>query len=137
VTIHARLRIATRIHFALLRHLGEGIDVGTMLKNDAEAREVLWVCDATQDAELNALANQYRRALVLENESLQMPAAGHAMQDTAWAKDSSGFGLSQLPGSQSPHVPATHRAPPQEKAPATRRWLAAMGWNRRGVHTAR
>ena len=38
---NTRLRIATRIHFALLHRLGEGIDVGHMLKNEAEAREVI------------------------------------------------------------------------------------------------
>ena len=36
----SRLRIATRIHYALLRHLGTGIDVGYMLKREDYAREV-------------------------------------------------------------------------------------------------
>ena len=57
-----RLRIATRIHFALMRHLGaDMVDVGQMLKSDSEAREVLWVCDATGDAELMSLARRCRR----------------------------------------------------------------------------
>lgn len=93
--LNTRLRIATRIHFALLRHMGEGIDVGQMLKHEAQAYEVLWVCDASGDAELVALARQYRRALTLEVEA-QAPA-GHAHQDTPWAKDTSGFGVSQPP----------------------------------------
>ena len=57
-----RLRIATRIHFSLLRHLGEGVDVGHMLKNESAAREVLWVCQASADAELMSLARQFDRA---------------------------------------------------------------------------
>ena len=31
-----RLRIATRIHFALLRHYGEDVGVSTLLKGEAE-----------------------------------------------------------------------------------------------------
>ena len=56
---NTRLRIATRIHFSLRRHLGEGVDVAMMLKNDDYAREALWVCEALGDAELVALARQY------------------------------------------------------------------------------
>jgi len=95
VDLNTRLRIATRIHFALLRHLGEGVDVAVMLKHDSQAREVLWVCDASGDAELVALARQYRRAVELEAEG--HAAAGHAQQDTPWARDTSGFGVSQPP----------------------------------------
>ena len=42
-----RLRIATRIHFALLRHYGEDVAVSTLLRDEAQAREVLWVCEAS------------------------------------------------------------------------------------------
>ncbi len=59
---NTRLRIATRIHFLLLRHLGEGVDVARMLKSDAEAREVLWVCEGSGNGELVTLARQYRAA---------------------------------------------------------------------------
>jgi hypothetical protein len=96
-----RLRIATRIHFALLRHLGaDMVDVGQMLKSDSEAREVLWVCDATGDAELMSLARRFRRAGSLEASEAQAKTAagaGHAAQDTPWARDTSGFGLTQPP----------------------------------------
>jgi hypothetical protein len=57
---NTRLRIATRIHFALRRHLGEGVDVAMMLKNEDYAREALWVCEALGDADLATLARQYR-----------------------------------------------------------------------------
>ena len=61
-----RLRIATRIHFALLRHLGTDVDIGHLLKNEAEAREVLWVCDASGDTELVSLATRFRIATEAE-----------------------------------------------------------------------
>jgi len=60
---NTRLRIATRIHFALRRHLGEGVDVAQMLQSDAYAREALWVCEAIGDPELAALARQYDAGL--------------------------------------------------------------------------
>jgi hypothetical protein len=95
VDLNTRLRIATRIHFALLRHLGEGVDVAKMLKHEDQAREVLWVCEASGDAELVALGQQYQRAATLEEES--QLAAGHTQQETLWARDTSGFGISQPP----------------------------------------
>ncbi len=58
----ARLRIATRIHYALLRELGAGIDVAYMLKSDDYAREVLCVCDGCGDDELVALARRFEHA---------------------------------------------------------------------------
>jgi hypothetical protein len=61
-TANTRLRIATRIHFLLLRYLGEGVDVARMLKSDDEAREVLWVCEGSGQRELVTLAGQYRAA---------------------------------------------------------------------------
>ena len=96
-----RLRIATRIHFALMRHLGADlVDVGLMLKSESQAREVLWVCDASGDAELMSLARRFRRAGSAEAAAAQAKAAagaGHAAQETPWARDTSGFGLTQPP----------------------------------------
>ena len=89
----SRLRIATRIHFALLRHYGEQIEVGVLLKNEADAREALWVCDASGDAELMALAQQFRVAS--RDEAKARVKAKTAPQDAAWARDTSGFGLSR------------------------------------------
>ena len=57
-----RLRIATRIHFALLRHYGEDVAVSTLLHDEADACEALWVCDASGHAELVTLAMQFRAA---------------------------------------------------------------------------
>ena len=98
----SRLRIATRLHFLLLRHLGESVDVGKMLKSEDEAREVVWVCQASGDAELIALAQQFAlanaAAKTLRDAAVSQGAAGgHAPQETAWAGDTSGFGVSQSP----------------------------------------
>jgi len=136
---NTRLRIATRIHFALLRHLGEGVDVAMMLKHEGQAREVLWVCEACGDPELVALGRQYQRAIALEDET--RVAAGHAQQDTPWARDTSGFGVSQPPelpelvvrrGSIVPTLTAAVSSPAEARGPAT--WLNPANWLRRSQH---
>lgn len=81
-----RLRIATRIHFALLRHFDENVDVETLLAGGEEAREALWVCEASQDRELAALARAFRAA-----EKQPARPAG-ASQDPKAAREHSGFG---------------------------------------------
>jgi len=123
---NTRLRIATRIHFALLHRLGEGIDVGTMLKNDAEAREVLWVCEACGSAELAALARQFVRA-----DELGRTAAGHTPHDTAWARDTSGFGVSRPP-----EVPESADGRPARRraASVSSGWFKPVSWLRRTGH---
>ncbi len=88
-----RLRIATRIHFALLRHYGENVRVGTLLKNEVDASEALWVCEASGDADLVSLARQFRQAT--RNEAKARTAAHAAPQDAAWARNTSGFGQSR------------------------------------------
>lgn len=57
-----RLQIATRIHYALLRELGQGIDVGRLLKQPLYARDVLLVCDACPGNDLPRLAKAFRGA---------------------------------------------------------------------------
>ena len=56
-----RFRLATRIHFALLRHFGEDVHVNSLLKGEGEAREALWVCEASGDPELAGLARRLER----------------------------------------------------------------------------
>ena len=98
-----RLRVATRIHFALRRNYGEDVEVSTLLRGLPEAREALWVCAASGDAELTALAQQFtdltaaaeRAATKLASAQAQALAA--APQDTVWAQDTSGFGLTRPP----------------------------------------
>ena len=120
--LHNRLRVATRIHFALLRHLGEGIDVGRMLRSESEAREVVWVCQASGDRELISLAQQFERATTLEAAAQASAAARYAVQDTPWSRDTSGFGLSQPP-----EVVEPRHAKPSAPTPA---WYKPANWLR-------
>jgi hypothetical protein len=57
-----RLQLATRIHYALLREIGQGIDVGRLLKHPLYARDVLLVCDACEGHDLRRLATALRGA---------------------------------------------------------------------------
>jgi len=68
-----RLQLATRIHYALLRELGHGIDIGRLLKQPLYARDVLLVCDACEGNDLQRLARAYRGAL---QEALDAGASG-------------------------------------------------------------
>lgn len=67
-----RFRIATRIHYALKRELGEGIDVGMMLGRPDYAREILAACRASGDLELAALAREFQACTELADRQ------GHA-----------------------------------------------------------
>jgi len=93
-----RLRLATRIHFALLRQYGEDVAVSTLLGDGADAREALWVCEASGHDELVLLAKQLRATpkpmpVVASRRANQ----GAVPQDMAWSQDTSGFGLSHPP----------------------------------------
>lgn len=114
----SRLRIAARIHFALLRQFGENVAISTLLEDADAAREALWVCDASGNADLVALAKQFRAAPPAMPE---IEPAGTVAQDLAWAADTSGFGMSRLPGS----------APPTRPAKAAG-WLSPSRWLRSG-----
>ncbi|HET7792745.1 MAG TPA: hypothetical protein VFL64_05105 [Rhizobacter sp.] len=111
-----QLRIATRIHFILKRDLGEGINVAAMLSDANEAREVLFVCQASGNAELVSLARQFINA-----GKLAKPAStkSEAPQDAAWARNTSGFGVT----SQNSELPV-----PEESS-----WRSATQWLRRGA----
>jgi len=89
--MNSRLQLATRIHFLLLRELGEGIRIERLLRDRLYTRDVLLVCDAVKSRELNALATRFRDAL--ENRPLRAEAA-RTPQATPWAEDTSGFGVS-------------------------------------------
>jgi hypothetical protein len=62
-TSNRRLQLATRIHYALLRELGQGVDVGRFLKYPLYARDVLLVCDACSGHDLPRLAKAFRGAV--------------------------------------------------------------------------
>jgi hypothetical protein len=127
VSTPSELRIATRIHFGLKQWLGEGIDVEVMLRQPEEAREILFVCQASGNAELESLARQWlestgerkkaARPRTAAEQPIARPAAqkttekptaarASAKQDLAWARDTSGFGITQ-PAELTPPEPDT------------------------------
>lgn len=124
------LQIATKIHFYLMRELGQGIDVEKMLKQPRYARDVLLVCDACPGTELATLAQQYRSARDLykrldQSHGSVQGAPGHAAHPTEWSKDTTGFGISRPLDD-----PATGPAPDGQPADAQRKsWLAR--WRQR------
>ena len=128
-----RLRLATRIHFALLRHCGESVGVSTLLNGGNEAREALWACQASGNAEMVALALQFTTSAVAliapRQAASDRSAAMHhaAPQDAAWAQDTSGFGVSR-PADDS--LPAA-QAPARAQTPAD--WLNPAHWRRRSA----
>ncbi|WP_428422080.1 hypothetical protein [Methylibium sp.] len=102
-----RLQLATRIHFTLLRTLGEGIDVGRMLRQRDYADEVASVCRSLNDYTLYELADRFEDVSAAEDVKIHMAEAAKATraalaripsrapQDLAWSQDTSGFGLSR------------------------------------------
>jgi len=124
VDTSTRLRIATRIHFALLRHYGAKVEIGALMKAEGDVREAIWVCEASGDAELATLARQLR----LANDEGAAAATAVATapvastpQETPWAGNTSGFGVSR-PGS----LDAT-------KAESSSSWLKPATWVRRAA----
>jgi hypothetical protein len=118
VDTSTRLRIATRIHFALLRQYGEHVEVGSLIKGGADVREAMWVCEASGDAELASMARQLRHADRVESKAAAAKAA--APQDAAWARDTSGFGLSRP-------------LELEEPAGSTSSWLRPSSWLKRSA----
>lgn len=113
---HLRLRLASRINHLLHRQLGEGIDVGMLLKRAPYATEVLYVCAASGDPELKALGEEFARVtriyherIVREMERGAVPAADSSLPPGAlspgqWAAS----GVSDFAPSQ-PFDPAQPR----------------------------
>ena len=83
---HARLQIAARIHFFLLKELGTGIDVESMLKVPSYAGEVLAMCERARGTKLQRLGQDFRRV------SAEQAPGGHAGVPQPWA-NTSGFGV--------------------------------------------
>ncbi|HKW85260.1 MAG TPA: hypothetical protein VJN68_16050 [Burkholderiaceae bacterium] len=118
-----RFRLATRIHFALLRQYGEDVDVATLLKGSPEAREALWVCAASDDRELVELAAQFKRASKTPAPPTKPLGPADAPQDVAWARDTSGFGAT---------MPVDLEAP--RRLPVARTLLKPSSWLRKSAH---
>ena len=131
--LNSKLRIATRIHFALLRHYSEDVPVSDLIRGEADAREALWVCEASGIDELVTLAQQFEAVNAEEVLSTrthrlnpsprasQAPRATPGAQELAWAQNSSGFGVSTPPSFLKPAAPVI---------PA---WLNPSSWLRRAA----
>jgi hypothetical protein len=76
-----RLQLATRIHYALLREIGHGIEVGRLLKHPLYARDVLLVCDACMGHDLRRLAIAFRAAA--SSDAAAGPASGASQFDAS------------------------------------------------------
>jgi hypothetical protein len=127
-----RFRLATRIHFALLRRYAEDVGVQTLMRGGREGREALWVCDACGDAELAALAKDFRRVTQAREAAL----AAAAPQDAAWARNTSGFGATRAPavgGAQDGAARADGDAARKPASPP-RRLLKPSSWLRGPAH---
>jgi len=118
-----RFRLATRIHFALLRQYGEDVDVASLLKGSAEGREALWVCEASQDRELAELAAQFKQLSRAPAQRAEPVEPADAPQDVAWARNTSGFGAT---------MPVDLDAP--RHAPPARALLKPSSWLRKSAH---
>ena len=122
-----RFRLATRIHFALLRHYGEDVDVGALVKGSPEAREALWVCEASNDRELVELAAQFKHLANTPAQPKTITEPADPPQDAAWARNTSGFGASLLPDLDAPR-------PASVPAPVPRALLKPSSWLRKSLH---
>ena len=116
-----RQQIANRIHLALMRELGQGIDIKQMLRSALYARDVLLVCQAYPGSELQRLGTEFRLAGIDAE-----PDASPRTSD--WRRDSSGFGTSRPAASGSASdfdafIDAAHGA-----RQATRRWRVPATW---------
>jgi hypothetical protein len=127
VDSNIQLRIATRIHFALLRHYREDVAIRTLLSGENEAREALWVCQASGNDELVTLARHFDVANRAAKRSTPPPVSqatpegpATAAQDLSWSQNTSGFGLTR------PHE--LSEAPAAAKPT---RWLSPSSWLRR------
>ena len=98
-----RLQLARRIHQVLVREIGHEIEVERLLAEPRYARDVLLVCDAVPGGELAPLADLFREATQLAASAGRAP--GHAPQPNEWARDTSGFGLTQPPPGATPTAP--------------------------------
>ena len=115
---NACLRIATRLHFMLRRHLDQDFEIGVLIQGGFEARAALRLCRNSGLAELVTLAHELERAhradakasarraaaaaadkasRALQRSKKAAPPVGAKAQDLAWSRDTSGFGLSVPP----------------------------------------
>jgi hypothetical protein len=118
--LQIRPQLANRIHLALMRELGQGIDIKRMLGSTLYARDVLLVCRAYPGTELQRLGEQFRQATT---ELIKRRATQPALE-----RSGSGFGQSRPPTSK----PYSSFDDFVDSLPDTRqlarRWLAPSTW---------
>lgn len=127
----SRLQLATRIHFGLLRSIGEGVDVTRMLRQRAYADEVIGICRTLLDLSLIELADRFgeltaaadarahmaQAALEARAALARLPVRRPASEPAFdWAAITSGFGLGRALDSL-----ALEPTPPRERH-------SASGW---------
>jgi hypothetical protein len=74
-TASRRLSIATKIHFAIKRELGEGMSIERMLSERAYAAEVLHVCRGLGSDTLHVLANRFDAETAAESARFHLAQA--------------------------------------------------------------
>jgi hypothetical protein len=119
---HQRLQLANRIHLALMRELGQGIDLKQMLHSALYARDVLLVCQAYPGSELQLLGRQFAQATAQAERLATQPPSSR------WQRDSSGFGLSKPARSQSFSDFDSFLDSGHDVRHVQRRWLAPSTW---------
>ncbi len=105
-----RLQLANRMHIALLREIGQGIDLDRMLQSDLYARDVLLVCKAFAGTELQQLGSEFVQA---SRTSAPMPDAAAADSDFA---------------PSSPAGEGGRRRKPAPPPPLSSRWMYPSRW---------
>ena len=115
---NTRLRVATRIHHALMRHLGETVAVRALIDDSAEGREALWVCESSDDRELVDLARQFKRSSQPKTAPAQA-VGGRSAQDNTWAQNTTGFGVSR---------PLDLGTAPRQADDGAAHWLHPSSW---------
>ena len=131
----SRLQLATRIHIALRRALGEGVDVSRMLRQRPYADEVIEICRSLLEPSLVDLADRFDDLTAAEDARAHMahaalearaalaqlprrnPAAAEPM---AWTAVTSGFGISRAMADL-----ALEPTPPRERHSASG-WFTAQ-----------
>lgn len=134
-----RLRVATRIHFGMLRYLDSGIDVQRMLLDAGYAREVLFVCRGSGDEELLALAAEFEPEAAAAPKPRPMTAKMRVMPSPEELARARRRAQPPAPARAEPEAEGDPQpAPPPadeefdfERPPELPRWLNPKHWLRR------
>lgn len=130
----SRLQLATRIHIALLRTLGEGVDVSRMLRQRPYGDEVIEICRSLLEPGLVDLADRFDDLTAAEDARAHMAHSAlearaalaqiprrrpAAAQSLGWTAVTSGFGIARAMADL-----ALEPTPPRERHSASG-WFSA------------